>query len=160
MSSVWIDAESYACAWLRHSPQGCRVVVNDAVFDFGALRCVGGVYQVQTERQGVWRAVAAEGCWELQIQGDRFTVELAHQRNFASEDKKPVAVAPMSGTLSALLVQPGQQVQAGEVLAVVEAMKMEHQVLAGQSGEVGHIRFAVGDSVKQGDLIVEVAASD
>ena len=43
---------------------------------------------------------------------------------------------------------------------MVEAMKMEHLVLAGQSGEVGRIHFAVGDSVKQGDLVVEVAVSD
>ncbi|WP_226858403.1 acetyl-CoA carboxylase biotin carboxyl carrier protein subunit [Diaphorobacter aerolatus] len=63
----------------------------------------------------------------------------------------------MSGTLSALPVLPGQHVQAGDLLAVVEAMKMEHGIVARQAGTVRAIAFTVGDSVKEGQLIVDIA---
>src|SRR6185437_1280444 len=59
--------------------------------------------------------------------------------------------APMPGRLAALAVAEGQQVAAGERVAVLEAMKMEHALSAPRAGRV------VGDSVEQGALILTVA---
>ena len=63
---------------------------------------------------------------------------------------------PMQGTIVKLLVQVGDEVEAGEPVAVLEAMKMENNIAAGRSGTVTEIRVEVGDSVGGGDTIAVI----
>ena len=63
-------------------------------------------------------------------------------------------VCPLPGTVIAVHVAVGQTVGEGDVLMVVEAMKMEHKIIASAAATVGEVRFAVGDRVDQGDLLV------
>ena len=58
--------------------------------------------------------------------------------------------APMPGTVVAMLVTPGERVQAGQTLAVLEAMKMEHNVAAPGDGKIAAIHVAAGDRVEDG----------
>ena len=62
----------------------------------------------------------------------------------------------------ALLVQPGQKVQANQPVVMLEAMKMEHTIVAPAAGEVTEVRFAEGDRVAEGDelLKIELVAAD
>ncbi|MGB1610126.1 MAG: biotin/lipoyl-containing protein [Ilumatobacteraceae bacterium] len=69
-------------------------------------------------------------------------------------------VAPLPGTVIAVSVTAGQTVAADEVLMVVEAMKMEHQITAPAAGLVAEVRFAVGDRVDMGDLLVLLDTGD
>jgi 3-methylcrotonyl-CoA carboxylase alpha subunit len=62
--------------------------------------------------------------------------------------------APMSGAVVALPVAVGDTVAAGDTLMVIEAMKMEHAIVAEVSGSVKEILFAVGDQVDEGDTLV------
>ena len=63
---------------------------------------------------------------------------------------------PMQGTIIKLLLQVGDKVEAGEPVAVLEAMKMENNIAAGRSGTVTEIRVQVGDSVGGGDTIAVI----
>jgi propionyl-CoA carboxylase alpha chain len=67
-------------------------------------------------------------------------------------------VCPLPGTVIAVHVEVGQTVGEGHVLMVVEAMKMEHKITATSAAIVGEVRFAVGDRVDQGDLLVALEA--
>jgi 3-methylcrotonyl-CoA carboxylase alpha subunit len=62
--------------------------------------------------------------------------------------------APMSGAVVALPVAVGDTVEPGDTLVVIEAMKMEHAIVAQVSGSVSEILFAVGDQVDEGDTLV------
>ena len=64
---------------------------------------------------------------------------------------------PMQGTIIKLLVDVGDEVEAGQPVAVLEAMKMENNIASGRSGTVSEIRVKVGDSVGGGDTIAVVA---
>jgi len=66
-------------------------------------------------------------------------------------------VAPMPGAVFQVRVKEGQQVQAGQVLVVMEAMKMESPVNAPFNGTVTKILVREGDNVGEGDLLVELA---
>ncbi|MCD6008701.1 acetyl/propionyl/methylcrotonyl-CoA carboxylase subunit alpha [Halomonas sp. IOP_31] len=68
--------------------------------------------------------------------------------------------APMHGTVVALLVEPGQSVEKGTPLMVMEAMKMEHTLTAPADGAVEAFHFAAGDTVGQGDVLLEFAADE
>ncbi|MDW5375377.1 acetyl/propionyl/methylcrotonyl-CoA carboxylase subunit alpha [Halomonas sp. HP20-15] len=68
--------------------------------------------------------------------------------------------APMHGTVVALLVEPGQRVEKGLPLMVMEAMKMEHTLTAPADGAVEAFHFAAGDTVGQGEVLLEFAADE
>ena len=64
--------------------------------------------------------------------------------------------APMNGRLVALAVEDGDTVEAGQRLAVVEAMKMEHALVAPHAGVVRHLDASVGEQVEMGETIMRV----
>ncbi|MBB3168585.1 sodium-extruding oxaloacetate decarboxylase subunit alpha [Simiduia aestuariiviva] len=69
---------------------------------------------------------------------------------------EPVA-APLAGNIFRVLVKPGQQVQEGQAILVLEAMKMETEVSAPKAGVVGDIAVKEGDSVAVGDTLLNLA---
>jgi len=64
---------------------------------------------------------------------------------------------PMQGTIVKVLVEVGQQVEAGQAVVVLEAMKMENQITAEKAGTVTEVRVAPGDTVGSGDVVVVIA---
>ena len=73
----------------------------------------------------------------------------------APPDLSKFLLSPMPGLLVDVAVQPGQKVQAGEKLAVIEAMKMENILFAAQDGVVGKITAGKGDSLAVDQIILE-----
>lgn len=67
-----------------------------------------------------------------------------------------VVKAPLPGTVLQVKVSPGQQVAAGDVLMILEAMKMENEVLAPVGGTVNEIFVSQGQSVGTGDVLVSI----
>ena len=65
-------------------------------------------------------------------------------------------VVPMQGTIVKVNVEVGQQVEAGDTVVILEAMKMENSVNAEKSGVVVSINVTAGDSVSAGDTVVVV----
>ncbi len=62
--------------------------------------------------------------------------------------------APMPGTILAVNVKPGQAVKRGDVLVVLEAMKMENEIMAPNDGTVGTVNVAKGQSVQSGATLL------
>ena len=69
-------------------------------------------------------------------------------------------VAPMPGKVIKLAVATGSEVEAGDVLVVLEAMKMEHELTAPTAGTVGELRVAEGDQVEAGAPLAVVEPAD
>lgn len=68
--------------------------------------------------------------------------------------------APMPGQVIAVSVEAGQTVEAGTVLLIIEAMKMEHRIEAPYAGTVEQIHYAVGDTVQQDDVLLAINTPD
>jgi 3-methylcrotonyl-CoA carboxylase alpha subunit len=66
----------------------------------------------------------------------------------------------MHGTVVALLVELGTTVEKGMPLMVMEAMKMEHTMTAPTHGSVATFHFQAGDTVSQGDVLLDFAPSE
>lgn len=62
--------------------------------------------------------------------------------------------APMPGTILDVKVAQGQAVKKGDVLLILEAMKMENEILAPQDGTVAQVTVSKGASVNSGDALV------
>ena len=72
-------------------------------------------------------------------------------------DTSKLILSPMPGLVVSLAVQPGQEVKAGETVAVVEAMKMQNIIRAERDGVVKSIGPRPGDSIAADDVLVELA---
>ncbi len=73
----------------------------------------------------------------------------------ASSQGEPVA-APLAGTIWRVAVQPGQSVAEGDILIILEAMKMETEIRAAKSGVIDTISVKAGDSVSVGDNLLTI----
>jgi propionyl-CoA carboxylase alpha chain len=130
------------------------------LFNDGAvrLRAVADGW-VDFEEEGTWHRchVATHGR-RVWVQGPDGDVALAERPRFPEADPESTVAgglaAPMPGKIISVEVTSGDEVAAGQLLLVLEAMKMEHRVLAPHAGVVGEVRAAAGDQVRGGDLLV------
>ena len=67
-------------------------------------------------------------------------------------------MSPMQGTVLAVEVADGDEVAAGQVICIVEAMKMENEVHTHRAGRVTNLSVAPGQPVKTGQVICVVSA--
>lgn len=63
---------------------------------------------------------------------------------------------PMPGTIIDLKVNAGDSIKSGDILLILEAMKMENEILAPEDGTVATVNVSKGDSVNSGDLLVSI----
>ncbi len=99
------------------------------------------------------------------LQGRRFDLECADPQAVLSDADDDATAgdghlrAPMSGKVLALVAAPGAKVEKGAPLLVMEAMKMEHTIVAPAAGVVREFRFAAGDQVTEGVELVNFEAA-
>ncbi|XP_008994577.3 propionyl-CoA carboxylase alpha chain, mitochondrial isoform X2 [Callithrix jacchus] len=73
-----------------------------------------------------------------------------------AEDTSSVLHSPMPGVVVAVSVKPGDMVTEGQEMCVIEAMKMQNSMTAGRAGAVKSVHCRAGDTVGEGDLLVEL----
>jgi len=80
---------------------------------------------------------------------------LAHAEG--TQEEKGGLAAPMPGKVVSFAVKVGDKVKAGQSLAVMEAMKMEHTIVAPKAGEVTELLYAPGDQIAEGAALLKLA---
>lgn len=150
---------------LNHDTDQARAVTVDAVsLPAGGLGLIldGRAYDID----GVMR----DEIWTLLIRGEAVTRHVLDQRKLRMAQAagkgvgatKPELETPMAGRVVALLVEPGEAVEEGQGVIIVEAMKMENELKAHKDGVVGDLKVSPGDAVDVGQtlLIIEDAPSN
>ena len=89
--------------------------------------------------------------WQLTLHDPRLDA-------MEGEESEGGLIAPMPGTVVAVLVAPGDQVRRGDPLILMEAMKMEHSICAPFDGEIKEVCFEVGDQVEEGNELLLMEA--
>jgi propionyl-CoA carboxylase alpha chain len=92
---------------------------------------------------------------EVRVLSSRAAELLALMPEKQAPDTARQLLSPMPGLLAAITVMPGQEIKAGEPLAVVEAMKMENVLRAERDGRIARIRAKPGDSLAVDAIILE-----
>ncbi|MFY0692059.1 MAG: 3-methylcrotonyl-CoA carboxylase [Paracoccaceae bacterium] len=90
----------------------------------------------------------------------RFDIPDPLARGGSAGGAQDATLAPMPGLVKAVFVQAGDRVVAGDRLAVLEAMKMEHSLRADRDGVIGAVLVASGAQVAAGDRIVELREAE
>ncbi|SVM43036.1 oxaloacetate decarboxylase [Klebsiella pneumoniae] len=117
---------------------------------------------------------AASGVYTVEVEGKAFVVKVSDGGDVSqltaaapAPASAPAAAAPagagtpvtapLAGTIWKVLAAEGQTVAAGEVLLILEAMKMETEIRAAQAGTVRGIAVKAGDAVAVGDTLMTLA---
>ncbi len=127
-----------------------------------------------TGKEQVAREAGAPEVYTVEVNGKSFVVQVNEGGDI--EGIKPVGssagvaqatapatgkgepqLAPLAGNIFKVLVQPGQVVQEGDLVLILEAMKMETEVRAFKAGTVSGVSVKVGDAVSVGDCLLTIA---
>jgi len=115
----------------------------------------GRAWEVKRERVG--------GEMHLMIAGERYAAEVRDPRSFRSRQTAGAGlegpkklVSPMPGKVVRVLLAAGAEVEAGQGIIVVEAMKMQNEIKSPKKGKVGKILAAEGATVNAGDALAIV----
>lgn len=102
------------------------------------------------------------GCAWITIRGHRFRVAINDPRRWSPKRagahgaEREDIIAPMPGKIVRLLVEPGQTVEAGQGVVVVEAMKMQNEMKARRGGRVAAIPVRAGETVSAGTILATI----
>ena len=120
-----------------------------------AIETEGGVHPVRVAREGDRVLVACSGSvYEVR----RDLPAAARGRRAGTGEHGAGLLAPMPGRVRKTLVRPGEKVAKGDVVLVLEAMKMEHAIRAPQDGIVMRLDHRDGDLVEAGTVLAEITA--
>ena len=146
---------------------GYRVSLGDEAWDVDARRTAPGVYSLLID--GVSYAAAVferDGATVVEVRGESYAITVEDQTRHiirtrggaAGAARSRTLTAPLPGKISRVAVRPGETVQAGDTLLVIEAMKMENEVKATGAGTVAEVRVAPGQAVNAGDVLIVMAS--
>ena len=95
--------------------------------------------------------------WWITVSGQTFVVnKVLHNSKSTIEDQEGLT-APMPGIVRQVKVDIGQKVRKGQPLMVLEAMKMEHQIIAPQAGKIEVIHYHEGERVEMGSVLISIS---
>ena len=147
-----------------------RVRVEDRTFEVevGDIQARPIVATVEDQRFEVWPETATVAA--APIRGAAATPagpapEPRRTRRTSGEEAAPrasagkVVYAPIPGVIESIAVRPGVEVEVGQALCVVEAMKMKNVIRAAQSATVAEVCVTPGQHVKHNDVLIRYADS-
>jgi acetyl-CoA/propionyl-CoA carboxylase, biotin carboxylase, biotin carboxyl carrier protein len=148
----------------------CYGLVESELMAARAAELEDGARSVESE---LLRAATQESIRAVEVDGRRFEVRILRpepgfielgrrrrersRRGGAAGPGRDAVVSPMQGTVLSVEVAEGDEVEAGQVICIVEAMKMENEVRAHRAGRVTGLSVAAGQPVKTGQVICIVA---
>jgi len=143
-----------------------KVVTTDLVrvegTDIHSLLVNGVSHRLVARREG-------QGSWRLFLRGQMLEANVVDERTRAIREMtgstgeqsgpKPVR-APMPGLVVKVDVEPGQEVEPGQGVVIVEAMKMENELTSETGGRVATVHVTEGQVVDKDDILIEFEAPD
>jgi acetyl/propionyl-CoA carboxylase alpha subunit len=111
----------------------------------------------------------SEQCWQVLLLGRLYSVNIEDERerrlrssftNLTNLGREFTLKSPMPGLAIAVPVSEGQQVEKGQILVILESMKMQNELRAPFTGSVTRLRIKAGESVQQKQTMLTLVASD
>ena len=100
---------------------------------------------------------------ELLVHGPDGDITLQRKPRFPRKDMDGLSgglTAPMPGKVLAIKTADNARISKGDTLLILEAMKMEHQIIAPRDGEIASVKVIEGDQVANGELLIEMKDPD
>lgn len=143
-----------------------RVAVGDELWEVDARITAPGVYSLLIDGVSYSAGVLdRDGTCVVEVGGESYEIMVEEQTRYIIRTRGGVTTgtrsrtltAPLPGKISRVAVRPGDAVQAGDTLLVIEAMKMENEFKASGAGTVAEVRVEPGQAVNAGDILIVMA---
>jgi len=143
-----------------------RLTIGSQVWEVDGRLTAQGIYSLLVGGVSYVAAVHDEaGACVVDVGDDRYMIRVEEETRFIIRTKGGAAegngaltlVAPLPGRIVHVAVRPGDRVEKGDTLLVIEAMKMENEFKSGAAGTVAEVRVAPGQAVNGGDVLVVIA---
>jgi biotin carboxyl carrier protein len=141
-----------------------RVKVDDREYLIDASNPASGLYSLivhgKVYSAAVWqrrgRLEVQVGHWSTSVEVAPAQLQRPSAKPAAALGGRQEITAPMSGRVVQVLVQPGQTVQEGESLVIIEAMKMETEIRAIAPGQVKDVQVTLDTAVEAGQVLLVI----
>lgn len=142
-----------------------RLTIEDEVWEVDARLTAQGIYSLLVGGVSyVADVVDRDGTCVVDVGGETYEILVEEQTRWIIRTRGGAAggahgqtlTAPLPGKITHVAVGPGDRVQAGDTLVVIEAMKMENEFRASAAGTVAEVRVQPGQAVNPGDVLVVV----
>lgn len=146
---------------LRAAPLAAGWQVSGDDWSHSVERDATGALAIDGRRARFAHALAADGTLDLDVEAR--TLRLSRHKPWqAAQDEggSGQVRAPMPGLVIAVSVAKGDSVEAGQVLAVIEAMKMQHQIKAAIAGTVSEVAVSTGDQLATGAPMILIEGAE
>jgi len=150
---------------LERENEGYRILVDGAKVDADAIQISPSTISILLDGQSfvVHVTPMREGRVKLQTGPHEYTAEVVDPRawkgrkqSVVEAEGKQQIIAPMPGKLIRVLVKAGDVVEAGQGLAVIEAMKMQNEIKSPKNGVVERVVAKEGQNVSAGEILAWV----
>jgi len=154
------EIEIISTSGLKTSGELKFILENTEKKDSGARVYTGKSLDGKSERE--FKAVVMRNADEIIVlmEGERFYFIPSRGRKKISQEESANAgeiTSPMPGKIIKILFSENAPVEKGDLLLVLEAMKMEHNLKSAMSGKIEKIHVSEGDQVKKGETLVKVS---
>ncbi len=162
--TVTIDGQAYDIDWEQLAPLAADAKGQVANGGRYSLLIDGKSFEVYARQ--VIKPDSTENIYEIFLAGQRFEVHVEDERakalaasiKSAHESGEASVRAPMPGLVLGIPLEAGAQVERGQTVAILEAMKMENDLASPINGTIKEVRVTKGQTVNQGDVLVIVSA--
>ena len=141
---VSLDGQPVDADVVLAAPNAISIILNGAAFEFHMAPAAEGGYLLQTGALEFHATVCDPRVWRGRKPGA-----------LEAEGRQRI-LAPMPGKVIRLLVKTGDEVEAGQGLMVVEAMKMQNEIRSPKKGKVERLEATEGQPVNAGDTLAWV----
>lgn len=144
-----------------------KVILDGKEIDFNSVETTNGDFHVLSNNRSFSAEIVSvdkvKKEVEVKVNNSTYKVSLKDQMDTLLEklgmdaiddNKTEDLMAPMPGLILEIAVEKGQEVEKGEKLVILEAMKMENVIKASGAGVVNDIKVKVGDSVENGQKMI------
>jgi biotin carboxyl carrier protein len=142
---VSLDGEPVDADVILAAPNAVSVLLNGTAFEIHIAPSLDGTYKLQTGPHEFQADIRDPRAWAGRKQG-----------GLEAEGRQQI-IAPMPGKIVRLLVNVGDEVEAGQGLVVVEAMKMQNEIRSPKKGKVERLQAQVGQPVNAGDVLCVIS---
>jgi biotin carboxyl carrier protein len=161
---IRIDGLKFDIDWRQIAPLAADAQKLSNAGGYYSLLIAGKSYEILARR--VNKPDVTGYRYEVLVAGHRFEIAVEDERertlagtiHNAHESGEAMVRAPMPGLVLGLPMDAGADVERGQTVVILEAMKMENDLASPITGKVKEIRVSKGQTVNQGDVLVVVSA--